>query len=136
MNGKNEDPRSWEYPREYVRPVIPWKKIVLYIALFLLVSSAAFKAGFLIWGLQGGLTSGLSVGFGLIGWNLKKILICSVKIYQRFAPVEIRRMCCFEPSCSNYMIGCIQKYGAFRGTYKGVNRLYRCSHGEGGYDFP
>ena len=75
-----------------------------------------------------------STGVQLI--HLKSISICGVRIYQRFAPDSIRNKCRFEPSCSEYMILSIQKYGVIHGIRKGINRLKRCNIHNGGYDTP
>lgn len=67
---------------------------------------------------------------------LKYTVILLVLIYQRFAPVEIRLSCRFEPSCSNYMLLAIKKYGFWKGFIKGIKRLKRCHHPNGGIDYP
>ena len=67
---------------------------------------------------------------------LKKALIWFVHLYQRYAPDEVRLKCVFEPSCSEYMILAIKKYGGFKGVLKGVQRLLRCHPPNGGKDYP
>lgn len=68
------------------------------------------------------------------------LLILAIRVYQvtlspllaLFGPV-----CRFEPSCSRYMIGALQKYGLIRGTTKGIARVLRCHPWHpGGYDPP
>ena len=66
----------------------------------------------------------------------KKAVIWLIHIYQRFAPERMRASCLFEPSCSNYMIQAIQKYGAFKGTIMGFKRVSRCHIPNGGIDYP
>ncbi|MGN1419173.1 MAG: membrane protein insertion efficiency factor YidD [Acutalibacteraceae bacterium] len=68
--------------------------------------------------------------------NLKRGVICAVKIYQHFAPETLRNKCRFEPSCSEYMILAIEKYGLLKGIKKGICRLKRCNTDNGGFDFP
>jgi len=68
--------------------------------------------------------------------RLQGIAIWLVKLYQRYASDELRLSCVFEPSCSEYMILSIQKHGAIRGCMKGIKRLKRCRHPNGGYDYP
>lgn len=72
--------------------------------------------------------------------NTKSIILSSVKIYQRIAPRKIRLKCRFEPSCSQYMILAIEKYGVIKGVCKGIKRLSKCnSRGDGmrgGFDYP
>ena len=72
--------------------------------------------------------------YGIV--NIKRAVICCVRIYQRYAPETVRRKCRFEPSCSEYMILAIEKYGFFKGVAKGINRLKRCNINDGGYDMP
>ncbi|MBE6586778.1 MAG: membrane protein insertion efficiency factor YidD [Ruminococcaceae bacterium] len=67
---------------------------------------------------------------------MKRVVICSVHIYQRYAPDSIRNKCRFEPSCSEYMILAIEKYGLFKGVIKGIDRLKRCNTNDGGFDYP
>lgn len=67
---------------------------------------------------------------------LKDILIWLVKVYQKFAPEEVRRKCVFTPSCSEYMILSLEKYGAIKGLIKGVKRLKRCHLPNHGEDYP
>ncbi len=67
---------------------------------------------------------------------IKKILIYLVQLYQRYAPARIRQNCRFEPSCSNYMIMSIKKYGTKKGLLKGIDRLKRCKPPNGGLDLP
>jgi putative membrane protein insertion efficiency factor len=68
--------------------------------------------------------------------RLKDILIWMVKIYQKYAPVELRLSCVFTPSCSEYMILAIEKHGAIKGLFRGLKRLFRCHYPNGGIDNP
>ena len=67
---------------------------------------------------------------------LKRIVIYLILLYQRFAPERIRTSCVFEPSCSNYMLLAIEKYGVFHGVAKGIRRLLRCHYPNCGEDYP
>ena len=66
----------------------------------------------------------------------KKIIKKSVLLYQKLAPEKLRKSCLFVPSCSEYMLLSIDKYGVCIGCAKGVNRLCRCHHPNGGEDYP
>ena len=66
----------------------------------------------------------------------KKIIIWMVHLYQNKAPDAVRLRCVFEPSCSEYMILAIEKYGVVRGVWKGIQRLGRCHAPNGGKDYP
>ena len=72
-----------------------------------------------------------------LGWlilRLRPFLICLVRLYQRYAPEKLRRKCRFEPSCSEYMVEALEKYGVIRGVGFGIKRLKRCKPGNGGQD--
>lgn len=66
---------------------------------------------------------------------LKKIMIWFIRIYQRYALPERRLMCCFTPSCSEYAVLALNKYGVIIGSYKAVKRILRCAP-PGGVDYP
>ena len=67
---------------------------------------------------------------------MKKLLIKLVKFYQRHAPKDMRDQCLFTPTCSEYMILAIEKYGAIKGFLKGFKRILRCKPPNGGVDYP
>ena len=69
-------------------------------------------------------------------FTAKPFVILCVLLYQKYAPERIRRSCCFEPTCSNYMLQAIDKYGFLRGFIKGIGRLCRCHYPNGGIDLP
>ena len=53
-------------------------------------------------------------------------LIGLVRVYQYTLSPIIGRQCRFTPSCSNYFIGAVRKYGAVRGALRGAWRICRC----------
>ncbi len=69
----------------------------------------------------------------LPGW----LMILCVRAYQLLLSPLLGRHCRFTPSCSNYFIQAVQKYGAVRGALKGAWRICRCNpFNPGGYDPP
>ncbi|WP_294630030.1 membrane protein insertion efficiency factor YidD [uncultured Bacteroides sp.] len=67
----------------------------------------------------------------------KHLLIGLVKLYQHYAPEEIRRKCLYKPTCSEYAILALEKYGLIKGSYKTYIRLFRMCRGiEYGIDYP
>ena len=65
------------------------------------------------------------------------VLIGLVRVYQWTLSPIIGRQCRFQPTCSHYFIGAVEKHGAIRGTLKGVWRICRCNpFCRGGYDPP
>lgn len=60
---------------------------------------------------------------------LKPALIGAVRLYQRYAPERVRRKCLFKPTCSEYTILVIEKYGVIRGLYKAYIRVFKKCRG-------
>jgi uncharacterized protein len=66
---------------------------------------------------------------------VKSVLICFIKGYQLLISPILPPSCRYTPTCSEYTLQAIQKYGALRGAYLGARRLLRCHpFHEGGYD--
>jgi putative membrane protein insertion efficiency factor len=66
---------------------------------------------------------------------LKKIAILFVKFYQTVIRPLLPNACRYTPSCSQYAIEAISKYGAFKGSWLGFKRISRCHPWGGqGYD--
>ncbi|MEZ6138461.1 MAG: membrane protein insertion efficiency factor YidD [Pirellulaceae bacterium] len=71
-------------------------------------------------------------------WSVPRwCLIGLVRFYQRGISPLLGANCRFQPTCSEYMIQAVRKYGAIRGCLRGVWRIMRCHplH-RGGYDPP
>jgi putative membrane protein insertion efficiency factor len=65
------------------------------------------------------------------------LLIAAVRGYQWTLSPLVGRYCRFQPTCSAYFIEAVQKYGAVRGTWRGLKRIGRCHpFHPGGYDPP
>lgn len=56
----------------------------------------------------------------------QSIVIWIIRLYQLRAPAKIRVKCVLVPSCSEYMVLAIGRYGVVRGVSKGIDRLRRC----------
>ncbi|HHO0367465.1 TPA: membrane protein insertion efficiency factor YidD [Morganella morganii] len=48
----------------------------------------------------------------------------------------MRDSCRYDPSCSEYAILAIQKYGVIKGWSMAIKRIYRCKPPFGGRDLP
>ena len=58
---------------------------------------------------------------------MKKIIIIFIKIYQKYLRKFHNRKCIYIPSCSNYTILSINKFGIVKGIYFGWLRIKRCN---------
>ncbi|WP_273430125.1 membrane protein insertion efficiency factor YidD [Chitinibacter tainanensis] len=57
---------------------------------------------------------------------MSRLIIALVKLYQLMISPLLGPRCRFTPTCSQYSIEAIQKYGAAKGCYLTVRRLCRC----------
>jgi putative membrane protein insertion efficiency factor len=65
----------------------------------------------------------------------KKLLVLGIKAYQRLSRALLFRNCRFHPSCSQYTIEAIERFGIAKGIKKAAGRILRCSPmTDGGYD--
>ncbi|MBR2386550.1 membrane protein insertion efficiency factor YidD [bacterium] len=65
---------------------------------------------------------------------MKKILIKLIQIYRFFSKFT-PSVCRFQPTCSQYTMEAIEKYGARKGLWLGLKRILRCHpKNPGGYD--
>ena len=67
--------------------------------------------------------------------KMKKIMIWSIHKYQKYlSPLKTTR-CPYYPTCSNYGLQAIEKYGALKGGLLAGWRILRCNpFSHGGYD--
>lgn len=66
---------------------------------------------------------------------MKFLIIDILKFYKAYLSPFLPSACRFEPTCSVYMMQAVEKYGFFKGTWKGVKRILRCQpFCAGGYD--
>ncbi|HOF05559.1 MAG TPA: membrane protein insertion efficiency factor YidD [Syntrophales bacterium] len=66
---------------------------------------------------------------------LADIFVLSIRSYQLFISPILPPSCRFYPTCSEYAILSIRRYGPLRGALAGLRRLGRCHPWHpGGYD--
>ena len=66
---------------------------------------------------------------------MKKILIYFIKTYKKFVSPLLKDSCRFYPTCSEYAIEAISKFGVLKGSIKSIYRILRCNpFNKGGYD--
>ena len=66
---------------------------------------------------------------------MKNILIAMIRFYQKFLSPLKHTRCPYTPTCSQYALEAIQKYGAVKGSLLSCWRILRCNpFSKGGYD--
>ena len=70
-----------------------------------------------------------------IGKIVKKVMIMLIRFYQRALSPYKRFHCIYIPTCSQYAIESIEKYGPLKGGFLSIKRILRCHpFAKGGYD--
>ena len=66
---------------------------------------------------------------------MKCLLLALVKFYRNFISPLLPPSCRYVPTCSEYALIAIERYGAMKGGWLSLKRILRCHpwH-EGGYD--
>ena len=57
---------------------------------------------------------------------MKRIIVKLIKTYQKI-PFKSHDSCKFIPTCSNYMLECLEIHGLYKGLYLGIKRLIKCN---------
>ena len=66
---------------------------------------------------------------------MRSLLIGLLKAYRYAISPMLGRNCRYHPSCSEYAIEAVQRYGALRGGWLALRRVGRCHpFKSGGYD--
>ncbi len=66
---------------------------------------------------------------------LTKLLIGLIRLYQITLSPWLGGACRYTPTCSNYGIEALEKYGAFKGGWLTIKRVVSCNPwGGSGYD--
>lgn len=66
---------------------------------------------------------------------MKYLIIKAVRFYQKFLSPLKPNSCRFYPTCSEYTVQALQKYGLILGLKKAILRILRCHpFNSGGYD--
>jgi hypothetical protein len=66
---------------------------------------------------------------------MKHIVIYLIRLYQRFISPLLMSNCRFQPTCSQYTLEAVDRYGVFKGLWLGAKRISRCHpFNPGGYD--
>lgn len=67
---------------------------------------------------------------------MKTLFLLLIRLYRKFiSPLKGRATCRFYPTCSQYALEAVSKYGALKGVLLTVKRLSKCHpFHPGGYD--
>ncbi len=66
---------------------------------------------------------------------MKIILIELIKFYRKYISPYKKPCCRFVPTCSEYSLEAIKKYGALKGSILAIKRIIRCNpFSKSGYD--
>ncbi|HHU21824.1 MAG TPA: membrane protein insertion efficiency factor YidD [Clostridiales bacterium] len=57
---------------------------------------------------------------------MKKLLIALVRFYRRHVSPITKPSCRFIPTCSEYALQALEKYGAAKGTWLTLKRILKC----------
>ena len=137
MDTKFPSTEEQELVRQYVlgrplyRPPITYSKVALWILVIILVSIGfsilLHKVLFVLGFFFPKLLYYLSFFIIELLVLLRPLAITLITLSQHYAPEEVRRRCLLKPTCSEYAILAIKKYGTIIGTIKTWRRLkYYC----------
>jgi putative membrane protein insertion efficiency factor len=66
---------------------------------------------------------------------MRLVLASCIRVYQWLVSPLLGPKCRFHPSCSNYALTAIERFGAVRGSWLALRRIARCHpFHPGGYD--
>ena len=66
---------------------------------------------------------------------MKRIMLTHIKFYQGAISPYLPKSCRYTPTCSQYAVEAIMKYGALKGGWMAFLRILRCNpFHKGGYD--
>ena len=66
---------------------------------------------------------------------MKKMIVILIKFYQVYISPLLPPSCIYEPTCSEYTLEAVKKYGVIKGIYLGLKRILRCNpFSKGGRD--
>ncbi len=66
---------------------------------------------------------------------INNIAVFILKLYKKYISPLLPNSCRFMPTCSEYAMEAISKYGVLKGSTKAIYRILRCNpFNKGGYD--
>ena len=71
----------------------------------------------------------------LVSLFFQKLFLLMIRFYQAAISPHLGKNCRFTPTCSQYALEAIEKYGALKGGWLAFRRILRCNpFHKGGYD--
>ena len=58
---------------------------------------------------------------------MKKLILISIKFYQKFISPIFPPSCRYTPTCSQYTFEAVEKYGPMKGLFLWFKRILRCN---------
>jgi len=58
---------------------------------------------------------------------VRTLVISALQFYRKYLSIFNLKCCRFYPSCSEYAIESVEKYGVLQGAVKGLWRILRCN---------
>ncbi|MBL8216545.1 MAG: membrane protein insertion efficiency factor YidD [Bryobacterales bacterium] len=69
------------------------------------------------------------------GGPMRELVVGALRLYKRWISPALPSACRFSPTCSEYMMEAVTRYGVGKGVWLGVKRLARCHpFHQGGFD--
>jgi uncharacterized protein len=66
---------------------------------------------------------------------MKFLLIGLIRVYRLFISPIFPPSCRFQPTCSQYALDAVERFGSIRGSWMAIKRILRCHpFHPGGYD--
>ncbi|MDD2562544.1 MAG: membrane protein insertion efficiency factor YidD [Eubacteriales bacterium] len=66
---------------------------------------------------------------------MKRLMLAAIRFYRRAISPHLADSCRYYPTCSQYAMTAIERFGALRGGWLGLKRILRCHpFHKGGYD--
>ena len=67
---------------------------------------------------------------------MKAVFLAMIRFYRRYlSPRKGKASCRYVPTCSQYAVTAVERYGAWKGGWMALRRILRCNpFSRGGYD--
>ena len=66
---------------------------------------------------------------------MKQVLLTMIRFYRKYISPLTPPTCRYVPTCSQYALEALEKYGALKGGWLAIKRICRCHPFHKGHDF-